>query len=227
MEWRGRWVRVPDIPFPSADVDAHPRVGVFINKEWSDALLSLVQHADQAKAWENADQDQVENQAYKLYRAIRRAKGMIGAIVPYATQTPPPGTLACDGSEYLRADYPDLYAALDSRYQIPAGIFNPEDKFITPDFRGRFILAAQQSGDYAPFTEAGEAEHTLTENEMPNHAHTYEQVNFNLDLEAPGAPDILGAGTPLLPTQTSAVGGGQAHNNMPPFIALNYAIVCY
>lgn len=240
MDWRGRWVRVPDLELPIEDVHQHPKVGIFINRAWQQTLLDLVQHADQAKAWESDDLDRIEQNAYKLFEIIHKATGMIGAIVPYASTTNPPGTLPCDGSEYLRSDYPLLYDALDSTYQRPGSFLTHPDAFVTPDFRGRFILAAQ-TPDYAPHSTGGEAEHTLTEEEMPSHthgndphAHTYTTPTFGVDIESVGVPDPTGVGNPPVPNGTSAdsiniynSGGDQAHNNMPPYIALNYAIVCY
>lgn len=83
-----------------------------------------------------------------------------------------------------------------------------------------FLLAA---GDvYANGTTGGEATHTLTENEMPSHKHK----NFV------GQTDGTGTYSNNLPQsawtnknywnyyETDAVGGGQPHNNMPPYLAV-------
>jgi hypothetical protein len=40
----------------------------------------------------------------------------VGAIFPYAGSTPPTGYLLCDGSEKLRAKYPDLFAIIGFTY---------------------------------------------------------------------------------------------------------------
>lgn len=242
MDKRGRWVQVPDTPLPSVDIDAHPKMGIFVNREWREALLSLVQHADQSATWESDDTDAIEQNAYKLFEIIYRATGMIGAIVPYASETNPPGTLPCDGSEYLKEDYPLLWAALGERYQFGGGLFSGAERFNTPNFQGRFILSAvPDEPTYEPFAEGGETEHTLTESELASHTHAnephghlYNQPTFNIDVESVGAPDPLGVGNPPFVSSTSQntvvihnAGGDSPHNNMPPFIALNYAIVCY
>lgn len=164
MDKRGKWVRVPDIPLPATDVNARPLAGIFINTEWRDALLSLVQHADQLAAWESDDADRIEQQAYALFRAIRRGSGMIGAIVPYITTEPPLGTLPCDGSIYERDEWPALYAALDNQY-----ILDP-NHFQTPDLRGRFVLGAIHP-DYPLNSTGGAAAHTLTVDELASHDH--------------------------------------------------------
>lgn len=265
---RGKWIQSPDLPLPATDVDAHPKVGVFINVEWRETLLSLVQHADQPQAWESDDTDRIEQNAYRLYKAIRKARGLIGAIIPYAGEEAPPGTLPCDGSEYDPEQYPHLYEILGERYRRYEPFPIPHWVGLTPDLRGMFVLAAAP-GTFEPFSTGGEAEHTLTEAEMPEHMHSadphthatdphthtnaphqhgYTQPTFGIDVESVGVPDPTGVGNPPLPNITdlasvsidqttvtvqnadvtiNPTGGGQAHNNMPPFIAMNYAIVCY
>ena len=85
--------------------------------------------------------------------------------------------------------------------------------------------------------------HTHTQ---AGHQHVYDKPFSNLDVEGPGAPDPLGLGLPFVPTGTSWVapqifqntatnqsavatnqpfGGGEAHENRPPFIRLEYYVV--
>lgn len=130
----------------------------------------------------------------------------------------------------------------------------------------RFLLAS--SSTYAKGSTGGEATHTLTKNEMPNHAHDYyrpanvtdahaltvrEMPKHEHRVEIDGGDDemrvTLGTGT-VVPfcnpsrrigytsegqgdgqghTHTISdeswitvdVGGGAAHNNMPPYLAVN------
>lgn len=220
-----------DIPFPSVEPDAAPLCGIWLNQQWVTGLLSLVSHADNPYFWDNAPVDAVERAAYKLFLIIRKAQGMIGAIVPYASATPPPGTLPCDGSAHARADYPRLYAAL------PPPLIVDADTFRTPDLRGVFVLGA--SNAYPPLASGGSETVSLTISNLPSHthstaphAHTYEQPIVGIDLEAPGVPDATAVGNPPITTTTSAetvtvnaTGGDEPHDNMPPYIALSYAIV--
>lgn len=87
---------------------------------------------------------------------------------------------------------------------------------------GRFLLGA--SSGYPVNSTGGEKEHTLSENEMPNHSHgqvvgAYSPGGYNpgarIDYKSDGAcaayPQDL---------NTEATGGGQPHNNMPPYKAV-------
>jgi len=71
----------------------------------------------------------------------------------------------------------------------------------------------------------GEEDHTLTSSEMPSHDH--QQHNSPGALVIPvGAPSTFYAHTdPGLPAWTGSAGGGNEHNNMPPFHALTFGII--
>jgi len=81
--------------------------------------------------------------------------------------------------------------------------------------KDRFLLAAGDS--YAAGAYGGEAAHTLTVEEMPAHKHDVTSLPSNeTGTEWAGA-----SGVSALRTQsTTIVGGGAAHNNMPPYIAV-------
>lgn len=152
-----------------------------------------------------------------LNQYINWSGSLIGSMMPYPGELPPDGCLPCDGEEYLREDYPELYAyLLGSPYAIDS------DTFMTPYFPGRVVMAANE--DYFPHDEVGAETHTLTVDEIPAHSHTYTPAVLNLDLESPGAPDIFGAGVGSS-TNTGNTGGGDAHNNLQPSIAFNWCIV--
>lgn len=168
--------------------------------------------------------------ATEMYMSIEAC--MIGAIFPYASENPPYACLPCDGSLYDGADYPALFAKIDP--SLKSG-----SQFSTPDLRGRFVLGVDDT--YGAFTAGGAAEHTLTTDEMPSHAHTTQPHNHAYDPVIIGDLDIEGAGIPqpnaaqIVPLVTentydatvtvNATGGGQPHPNMPPYYALKYCIV--
>ena len=85
--------------------------------------------------------------------------------------------------------------------------------------KDRFLLAAGDS--YAAGSTGGEAEHTLTEDEMPSHAHKYD----HLWTVSPGNKQLqngnAGYSLTFIKNATSGLtGGGHAHNNMPPYLAV-------
>lgn len=83
---------------------------------------------------------------------------------------------------------------------------------------GRFLLGADTT--YTAGSTGGEAAHTLTADEMPRHNHEIDNVN------------AAGNATPYMTVQaqekkgyggnvqTMFAGGGKAHNNMPPYLAV-------
>lgn len=145
---------------------------------------------------------------------------MIGMIFPYVTESPPPNVLACDGSSYLRVDYPELYAVLDTVFIVDA------DNFIVPDLRGRTVIGAGD-GDGLTTRNAGdtvgEETHQLTESELASHVHTIPLTATTLAVE-PGEVTVL-TPIPILTQNTGSTGGDVAHNNMQPSYALNYGIL--
>ena len=124
--------------------------------------------------------------------------------------------LVCDGSQYDRVDYPILYDRLDSSYIVDA------DTFSVPNLQDAFALGAGSA--YSVGDTGGEATHTLSGAEMPVHTHGYTTPIPNVDLEAPGVPDIVAAGIgPVV--STGSAGGGAAHNNLPPYEALTPCLI--
>ena len=60
----------------------------------------------------------------------------IGAVMPFAGASAPPGYLLCDGSEVEKDRFPELFVAIGSVYGVPLLSSN----FKLPDLRGRFAL---------------------------------------------------------------------------------------
>lgn len=82
----------------------------------------------------------------------------------------------------------------------------------------RFLIGAGSS--YSAGSTGGEATHTLTVNEMPAHNHN---LRFNQTGSGSGSGVPWSAGTTIVGYDGSAVmplGGGSAHNNMPPYLAV-------
>jgi len=88
---------------------------------------------------------------------------------------------------------------------------------------GRFLLGASSS--YPVNSTGGEAKHTLTVDEIPSHNHD-SLYQANVYIAGAGSyddkPIVAGNGTTsdTNPYSTLSTGGGQAHNNMPPYKAV-------
>lgn len=83
--------------------------------------------------------------------------------------------------------------------------------------QNRFLLASGST--YSAGSTGGEATHTLTTNEIPSHSHrTGSRASYGVGT----ATASLGytASTSTGSADTSYTGEGQAHNNMPPYIAV-------
>ncbi len=80
-----------------------------------------------------------------------------------------------------------------------------------------FLLSA---GDvYSAGSTGGEAQHTLTVNEMPSHLHTFGRDPGSGDRQDTGYT-ASGSHEFDSNSETSSVGGSQPHNNMPPYLAV-------
>lgn len=101
----------------------------------------------------------------------------------------------------------------------PASIYGGTWELI----KDRFLLGAGDT--YTNGATGGEATHTLTVDEMPSHSHTVytfpyggSESGYYCVSSNPGGnvnPDIAWGGG-----YTNSVGGGQAHNNMPPYLVV-------
>lgn len=123
----------------------------------------------------------------------------------------PDGWLALDGSTYDEADYPELFAVLDAQFKDV-----PSEEFTLPDISGLVLVAAGDGFTVGDVGGLGDV--TLSIAELPAHSHTYIQPVANIDLEAPGVPDILAAGVGP-GTTTGETGSGEAHENMQPYFS--------
>lgn len=83
---------------------------------------------------------------------------------------------------------------------------------------GRFLLGADST--YAAGSTGGEAANTLTADEMPRHNHEVDNLNASgsaTPFMTVQAQDKRGFGGNV---QTMYAGGGKAHNNLPPYLAV-------
>lgn len=163
-----------------------------------------------------------------------------GMILPTARSSAPSGWLLCDGSAVSRTTYADLFAAIGTTY----GAGNGSTTFNVPNLKGRVpvgIDTGQAEFDVRGET-GGSKTHTLTVAEMPGHNHDVSGDNSLALGRINGTPngDYLGGSTGagqggwgfaigtgnnnITRAGVTKQGGGGAHNNLQPYMALHYCI---
>lgn len=162
---------------------------------------------------------------------------IIGMIKAFAGNFAPKGYYLCAGQTLQIAQNQALFAILGTTY---GG--NGTTTFLLPDLRGRSVVGVGSGPGLTPRAlgeSAGSENVTLTVDQIPPHIHTYNALSGNREAPSP-AGNFLGTaagnfysqqdpGDQLLPMNAGAIslaGGGQAHNNMQPFLGLNY-IICF
>ena len=117
----------------------------------------------------------------------------------------------------------DLLYPVDSIY-ISVNSANPSTLFggTWERIQDTFLLAAGST--YSAGSTGGEATHTLTEGEIPAHRHTitYPNAGGPYGDAAIGYPESSNTTKTWMAEmcKTESVGGGTAHNNMPPYLAV-------
>ena len=108
---------------------------------------------------------------------------------------------------------------------IPSGFVLCDGNNNTPNLSGKFVVGYDASnGDYDVNDTGGAENVTLTIAQMPNHKHDTSVDNTNL-FPSNGQTSINFGGAGGYPATTftmSTTGGGQSHENRPPYYALCY-----
>ncbi len=164
--------------------------------------------------------------------------GYVGEIKMFGGTFAPMYWEFCWGQPLQISQYTALFSIIGTQYGGD-GITT----FCLPDLRGRVPLGAGTGPNLTPRTPgqmAGAENVTLITTQLPGHAHTVkcdvaspppQQVNTPVN----NLPSTTSSGTGYAPgtgTTTSMkadmltpAGGGQPHDNMPPWGCLNY-IIC-
>ena len=150
----------------------------------------------------------------------------VGSISAYGGENIPTNWLKCNGEAISRTDYPDLFKAIGTTY----GRGDGSTTFNLPDLSERVVVGNAGDGEFSLGNTGGEKTHTLKINEMPRHNHA---VNYWVNHNLPGGIDhflAYGNTSSAKPNRTQVdswiekEGGDQPHNNMQPYIALNFII---
>jgi len=143
----------------------------------------------------------------------------------------PRGWAFCDGQILPINQNQSLYSLLGTTYGGDG-----RTSFALPDMRGRapiHVGSNESGGFHREGQKTGEETHTLSSAEMPNHDHVLRASSANGNTPQPGgnvlASFLNGYRDPTNLTSIRSgsvanVGGGQAHNNMQPYLAVNFCI---
>lgn len=171
----------------------------------------------------------------------------LGLIVPFSGPEGniPNGWLLCDGAAYDVGQYPELFSLIGTTYG------SAPNRFRVPDFRGRGPVGRDpnQTEFDALGKTGGEKAHTLTVSEMPahnhggstgsagSHSHTYGTRGFGTGTAGgtitssangmDGSFDDQNAQTQFggeHPHSITSQGAGAPHNNLQPYLTMNFII---
>ena len=157
----------------------------------------------------------------------------LGEILLFAGNFAPSGWAICDGSLLPINQNQALFSILGTTY---GG--NGTTNFALPDLRSRVPVGFGQGSGLTNFVigqSGGEESHQLSVNEIPSHNHVAAADNSGGTSATPvgNFPAINNEGiqhygsTSNGAMNASAIGntgGGQSHNNLQPYLAINYII---
>ena len=139
----------------------------------------------------------------------------------------------CDGQLLSVSQHDALFSLLGTMYGGDG-----RTTFGLPDLRGRFPM--HQASGYRIGQKSGMENVALTTSQLPAHNHTLRYSSGRAGATTPlnNALAVSASGDRQYSTQTSSIvnmksnsvantGGGQAHNNMSPFLCINFIIALY
>ena len=162
------------------------------------------------------------------------AEPFIGEIFMAGFNFPPQGWAACDGSILPISQYDALFALIGTTYGGDG-----QTTFALPNLQSRMPIHSGQGLGLPNFTlgQTGGVENvTLNLGNVPSHTHTVQVSNNAGTSSTPASNLTLGSGaeaelyTPEAAdassgmTVSGGVGGNAPHDNIMPFLAVNFFI---
>ena len=143
----------------------------------------------------------------------------IGQLMPVAFNFCPRGWLPTDGQLLAISGNESLFSLLGTFYGGDG-----RTTFGLPDLRGRSAISVGTGpglSTYAQGQQGGAETVTLTQAEMPTHQHTLTELT-----NSQGTTDglVIRSGGGEIPAETSFAGSGLAHENRPPYLAVQWCI---
>lgn len=131
----------------------------------------------------------------------------VGMVCMFAGSVAPDKWFLCVGGTLSRTAYSDLFAVIGEIYGVGDGVTT----FNLPDFKASFPIGANLSS-YPIGEQGGEPSVTLTSGQIPAHGGHCTVLK----------PQGTGANSPAGSPQS--FGGGLSHNNIPPYLSINFII---
>ena len=164
------------------------------------------------------------------------AQPYVGEIRMFAGNFPPVGWMFCDGQQMPIAENEVLFQLIGTTYGGDG-----QETFNLPNLQSRIPLhmgTSTASGTTYQIGEAAGVESvTLTTNQIPIHTHPLNATNDSgsqanagnqvLAAQSPVSiyrPNATPPNVPMNASSVSATGGSQPHDNMQPYICINYII---
>ena len=152
----------------------------------------------------------------------------LGEIRVVSFNFPPKGWAFCNGQFLPINQNQALFSLLGTTY---GG--NGQTTFALPNLRGRVPI--HMGSGHTQGEAAGASSVTITQQSLPTHMHTLMGTSTD-GANTPSSATVLGKSKPQAVyggasnlvahdvTGVSSVGGSQPHNNMQPYLVLNYII---
>jgi microcystin-dependent protein len=151
----------------------------------------------------------------------------VGELKLFAGNFAPQGWMLCEGQLLPIAEYETLFQLIGTYYGGDG-----QDTFALPDLRGR--VPVHQGNGFVPAETGGVERVTLTPIEMPTHSHSLRASDAAATGSGPGNAVLAATGTvssygsatsqAMATGALTTVGGSQPHDNMAPYLAVNYII---
>lgn len=148
----------------------------------------------------------------------------------------PKGWAFCDGQLLPISQNTALFSLLGTNFGGDGKV-----TFGLPNFQGSAAIGQGEGSGLSPYyvgEEGGVPYVTLLQSEIPTHTHTAQASNEPAELQAPNPERALARSKPGFAYQsessknlvqmnfqsTTIVGSSLPHNNMPPYLTLNFCI---
>lgn len=150
----------------------------------------------------------------------------LGEIKIFSFGFAPKGWALCNGQLLPINQNQALFALLGTTYGGDG-----RTTFALPNLQGR--VPFHMGGGFTQGQSSGEAAHTLTISEMPAHTHLPVGNSNNASVASPagnlwagssGGGYLPTANTTMNPASILPTGGSQPHDNMSPYLVLNFCI---